>query len=114
MVRPDLMEVTITNGYPSFNCFVLYDVTNTGTIPLKVKRWYYDQYGGKFVGGFTNSELHVNAYPYLFDECVAQVEPDQQALCMLHVHVEQGAAMDAKYTFWVELLAHQWNEEPGP
>jgi hypothetical protein len=108
------MEVTITNSYPSFNCFIRYNVANIGTIPLKVKRWYYDWEGTKFANGFDNAILHVNAYPYSFDQCIAQVEPDEEAMCMLHVHVNQGAEMGQTYTFWVELLAHQWNEEPAP
>jgi hypothetical protein len=99
-----LMQVTIDNAYPSFNCFVRWDIHNNGTIPIKIHSPQYNVPNP--------SVLHVNGWP---PPCYAndtQLEPSEVAYCSLHVHVNQPAEMDTDYTFSVEVFAHQWNEEP--
>jgi len=109
-----LMEVTITDAYPSFNCFIKYDVHNNGTIPIKLHTpvYYFGADPTGYPGGFTNDYLHVNAWPPPCFADETQLETSERAYCNLHVHVQQKAEQGATYTFKVEIFAHQWNEEP--
>lgn len=102
--NPAKMYVEITEGYPSFNCFVRYDVTNTGTIPIKIHSPVY-----------TNphpDEIHFNGWPPICYTNDTQLEEGEKAYCNLHIHVEQPAAMNTTYTVGIEIFGHQWNEEP--
>jgi len=116
---PQLMRITITNSYPSFSCFVNFNVQNTGTIPIKVdqpvltgvdeealtveflqgivpeKGCYYAEEKGQAVGDVID-------HP--------QLEPEEMIFCTIWVHVEQEAAPDATYTFLTRIMTHQWNE----
>jgi len=111
---PQTLKVTITDAYPSFNCFIRYDVHNNGTIPIKLHTpvYYFGDDPTPFPGGFTNAYLHVNAWPPPCFTDETQLEKDGFAYCNLHVHVRQDAAQGATYTFKVTIFAHQWNEEP--
>jgi hypothetical protein len=115
---PQAIKVTITNSYPSFNCFVLYDITNTGSIPIKVHLPEYSKDGITWVsGGFGGFDdpMHVNSWPpsptYEDD---AQLEPGESVLKWLHFHTGQRATMNTDYTFYVRHFVHQWNEEGSP
>jgi hypothetical protein len=113
---PQLIKVTIRNSYPSYNCFMLYDITNAGTIPIKVHLPEYSLNGIDWVpggiGGFYDP-VHVNSWPtdptYVED---AQLHPGQSVYKWLHFHTGQEAEMDTDYTFYVRHFVHQWNEEP--
>jgi len=114
IIDPYTMEVTIDNGYPSFNCFILYDVHNTGTIPVKIYKpdYFYD---GEYVGNAINvPELHVNGWPPMCYEDATQLHPGEETLCTLHIHVNQPAEELATYTFQVRVFGRQWNEEVPP
>jgi len=111
---PYTLQVTILQGYPSFNCFVKYGVTNVGSVPIHIYRpdYFYD---GVYMGSaINNAELHVNGWPPICYTETTQLEPKEQAFCSLHVHVNQGAAMNATYTFQVKIFARQWNEVVPP
>jgi hypothetical protein len=121
LIDPWTMDVTITNAYPSFNCFVRYDVHSRGTIPFDLygPDYFYDMDGDgemEFIGTgglytIEVDELHVNTFPFCGIEDGMQVDPDDpEVLCDLHVHVKQGAAQKAQYKFRVRLWARQWNE----
>jgi hypothetical protein len=118
LIDPWTMEVTVTNGYPFFNCFVLYDVHNPGTIPFDLYGPDYF-YGGVFVGTgglytIDTPELHVNTFPPPCFEDGMQVDPGDEVLCSLHIALYQQAEMNATYTFQVKFFARQWNEEVVP
>jgi len=108
-----LMEVTITDAYPSFNCFIRYDVHNNGTIPIKVHSPEYFIGAVSYGSAINTAELHVNAWPTCYTNDV-QLETSQEAICDLHVHLNQDAEQGATYTFNVKIFVHQWNEEPAP
>jgi len=104
------MEVTVANGYPSFNCFIKWDVHNSGTIPIHIYRPDYF-YGGEYMGSdINNAALHVNGWPPICWADPTQLEPLETAYCNLHIHVNQGAAELADYTFQVRVFTRQWNE----
>jgi hypothetical protein len=111
---PYTLEVTISNGYPSFNCFVLYDVHNTGTIPIHVYRPDYF-YAGEYMGGAINTaELHVNGWPPICYDDGVQLHPGEEVVCALHIHVNQPAEELSTYTFQVKVFTRQWNEVIPP
>lgn len=108
---PQGMKVRITNGYPSFNCFVRYNVENTGTIPIKIHSPKYTN--------LNPTAIHFNGWPPPCYSNDTQLEVDEVgvgevAYCNLHIHVEQPAEMNATYEVSIEILGHQWNEDaPG-
>jgi hypothetical protein len=117
-VDPSILHVEITDAYPSFNCFVRWDVHNEGRIPLHV---YGPAYfiGDTFYGNAINTaELHVNGWPpdcyaFGYDDYV-QLEYRETGYCNLHVHLNQDAEQGATYTFNVRIWARQWNEMVPP
>ena len=114
LVDPYTMEVTVSNAYPYFNCFLRYDVENTGSIPIHIYRPGYF-YNGEYMGSAINTaELHVNGWPpncYL-DE--TQLHPGEEAYCNLHIAINQPAAEEATYTFQLKVFTRQWNEIVTP
>lgn len=99
--RPsDFMFVLIKNGYPSFNCYVDFDVHNVGTIPIKVKR--------PALGPIPDPRILTVEFQSCYDDG-AQVEPGKEVRCSLHVHIERGAAQNSLYRFGATICAYQWN-----
>ena len=104
-LNPQTLEVTVNNGYPLFNCFVRYGVTNTGSIPIQI---YHPDYFG------IPAQLHVNGWPPNCFTDLTQLEPQESAFCNLHVNIYQEAEQGATYTFQVKIFARQWNEVVPP
>jgi hypothetical protein len=99
--RPsDFLFVYLKNAYPSFNCYVDFDVHNIGSIPLKVNQPVIGPQPGP---GILTVELQ-NCYAN-----GTQLEPGKEALCTLHVHVERGARPDQLYRFGATICTYQWN-----
>jgi hypothetical protein len=110
---PQIMRVTITEAYPSYNCFIKWDVHNTGTIPMDVYGPAYF-YEGVLQGSAINvPELHVNGWPppcfARYDESF-QLDPGERIFCNLHVHLNQPAEEKTTYEFEVRVWGRQWNE----
>jgi hypothetical protein len=95
------LTVTVTNGYPSYHCTVWFDILNSGSIPVKIQSLTLNH------PGFTEEEVTVELSELA---CGQQIDPDELAQGDVHIHVEQGAAMNAVYTFTSDLLLVQWNE----
>jgi len=116
---PQLMRITIENGYPSYSCFVNFNVQNNGSIPIKVDQ---PKLSGVDIGaldvafltgnigteGCYYNEVNGSAVPPVFVH--PQLEPKEQTFCTIWVHVRQEAKQGATYTFLARVLAHQWNE----
>ncbi len=99
----DLLFVLIRNGYPSFNCYVDFDVHNVGSIPIKVQKPVL-------------SPFDARALTVEFENCYdsgVEVPPGKEVLCTLHVHVERGAQPNSWYRFGATICAWQWNAD-GP
>jgi len=107
---PQIMHVRVDNGYPSFNCFVKYDVHNTGTIPINIHSPVYVNPNP--------TAIHFNGWPpecYLDDtqlDPADELQPGEKAYCNLHIHVEQPAVENGYYEVSISIFGHQWNEEP--
>ncbi len=96
------MTVDIDTGYPSYECTVTYDITNTGTIPVKIQS----------VTVSVPDEL-----TYVETGCAVgdQIDPGQSTPpCTLKIHVEQEAGENSAYTFTKTYLLVQWNEYQAP
>jgi hypothetical protein len=121
------LEIEITNGYPSYSCWVEFDVHNVGTIPVIVEQpalgTVPDEITVEFLYCYTESgdsqTLPVNETPQL-DPAEMQGS-DPYAYCWIHAHVEQEAEENAglpggpsAYTFQATVCAHQWNEDASP
>lgn len=114
---PDRMSVDIVNGYPSFECWAVVHVTNTGNIPVHI-------YRPDITSAATPSEVTIAALDapvtlpdntvlpacYLDD---AQLHTGDVAHCTVYFHVEQGALQDHTYTFEALFEGRQYNE-PRP
>lgn len=99
------LKVTVTSGYPQYNCFVKYGVVNTGSIPIHI---YHPDYLG------VPADLHVNGWPPFCFADKTQLEPKEEAFCNLHINVPQYAQQGTTYTFQVKIFARQWNEDVPP
>jgi hypothetical protein len=109
------MYITITNGYPSFSCWVEFDLHSSGTIPVRVHQpVFYD------VPDWLTLNLDDPSIPYAcyhdpwFREVGdhPQLHQGDQVYCVIYMHVEQWAPQGATATFTGEVFVHQWNEEP--
>jgi hypothetical protein len=96
----DTLFVTVENAYPSYECYVTFDVHNTGTIPLLVH---------SPVDG-SPPEVTVQLQNCYAHE--SQIHYSEMVYCTLYIHPEQAAEQNATYTFGGTVLVHQWNEEP--
>jgi len=102
IARPaaDFLYVLIKNGYPSFNCYVDFDVHNAGSIPIKVTK--------PAIGPVPDPRVLTVEFQRCYEDGV-QVEPGKEVLCTLHVHVERGAVERTLYRFGATICAYQWN-----
>jgi hypothetical protein len=105
---PDKVDISITNGYPSFHCYVEIDVANAGTIPIKVK-----PPSATNVVNTGGSNLTIETLACWTTDL--QLEPGEDSVtafpqCRVHIHIEQSATEKADYYFEGQFLAYQWNE----
>jgi len=98
------LNITIVNAYPSYNCTVVFEVRNTGTIPVK----------GPHItimsSNFSNAVTYVT---YTHNMTEVQIDPGQSEWFWISFHVEQEASENSTYTLQLKLMFHQWNEEPS-
>ncbi|MEM2614315.1 MAG: hypothetical protein QXO15_08860 [Nitrososphaerota archaeon] len=92
-----VLVVTVSNAYPCINYTCEFNVTNTGSIPVKVQSIIIDGNGTDWV---TVSGISVGD----------QIEPGETVECSLKVHLTNDAEQGKTYTFTVEILLVQWNE----
>ena len=113
----DEWVVRVLNGYPSFECWAEFEVTNTGTIPIHI-------YQPELKIAATPEELTIRLLeaPYtLPDNTVVgacyeddtQLHTGETAHCAMYIHVEQGALQDHTYEFAGTIEGRQYNE-PRP
>ncbi len=102
----DTLLIFIQNAYPSYECWLTFDVHNTGSIPIHVEQPEFDLTGLEGVVEFDVVECY---------EQDVQLHDDELALCTLRVHLLQEAQQNAQYTFSGTIFVHQFNEEAaGP
>jgi hypothetical protein len=102
----EFLNVAIDHLYPCIWIHVYFEVTNTGTIPLKFQYYFYqagNNTGGPFPGDVI---LTGNLYGL-------QLEPGESAWGDVHIHLNNDALQDqplGTYYFVVYLMPVQWNE----
>jgi hypothetical protein len=101
----------ILNGYPSYECWITFDVHSAGTIPVHV-------YRPEFTNLPPADELTVDLVECWADDMGApmgdeyvQLHEDEVAFCTIYVHVEQGASELATYDFSGTIEGRQFNIE---
>ena len=103
---PEYLYVNIDDLYPCIWIHIYFNITNTGTIPLKFQYYYYvagNNTGGPFPGDVI---LTGNLYGL-------QLEPSEYATGDVHVHLNNDALQDqplGTYWFMVYIKVVQWNE----
>jgi hypothetical protein len=129
-----LLDVTITNGYPSYYATVWYDILNAGSIPVHIAAITLDcEYtvvdadpDGNGVDGIDANGGLVTCEPILLDldgDCLADImlhltgvsvcdviDPGEEVQGDLHIHIEQDAQQGASLTFDIDFDFVNWNE----
>ncbi len=94
------INITINNAYPGYNPVITLNITNIGTIPVKL-------YNSSVTA---DDPLQVN----LITPTTTQMHPDETSTYQISVFVPQSADENASYSFTVTLTFAQWNEVTGP
>lgn len=101
VLSDNLLEVVIGGGYPSYECWVPFDVHNVGSVPVHV---YHPQW---LVVPPTEAVTFSVVDCYEED---TQLHQDDEVFCTLYIHVEQEAEQNTPYEFLGVLEARQFNE----
>jgi hypothetical protein len=102
----EYLNISINHLYPSIWIHIYFEVTNTGTIPLKFQYYYYVA-GNNTGGPFPGNVILTGALYGL------QLEPLESAWGDVHIHLNNSALQDqplGTYYFIVYLMPVQWNE----
>lgn len=96
------MTVTVAGAYPGYLCGVYFDVSNIGSVPVKITRPIADSGNPSFV---------------ILDGCYAdwtQLEPGESGWCYFYTLFdnEDQVPENATFTFHFDIEARQWNEAP--
>lgn len=102
IISPTLLQITITNAYPSIDYYAQFCIVTQGTIPVHFGNWIINR-------GTMPADATILVTPNLYG---VQKEPNMHTECSLHVHLGNDATMLATYTFTIEITAGQWNEYP--
>lgn len=113
-VDPYTLNVTITNGYPSYNCWLEFDVHNTGTIPVIAEQpvlTYPPELTVELYGCYHDGDANLlTPVPAPQLDPVGMGPGDSVAFCWIRAHVDQEAAELATYNYQATVCVHQWNE----
>ena len=115
------IEVTLVNAYPSYYPTVIFDIDNTGTIPVKIQAIEYSVDGG---GSWQTLDpcvyITITLWPgikiviaivHTWGVTIGQqIDPGESAQGFLSIHVEQDSDELASGSFMVRVHLVQWNE----
>ena len=102
------LNITITNGYPGYNCTVTFEVKNTGTIPVKL--YFFDEHGNRLTPLPATFTIGDGVMCTLSGTDGAQVHPQDSATYTLSCVVQQTASENTQYMTQIYIQARQWNE----
>lgn len=102
------LNITITNGYPGYNCTVTFEVKNTGTIPVKL--YFFDEHGNRLTPLPATFTIDDAVKCTLSGTDGAQVHPENSATYTLSCVVQQKASENTQYSTQIYIQARQWNE----
>ncbi len=94
------LNITIINGYPGYFANITFNVTNIGTIPVKLLNYT--------ITGVNTTALRVN----LGIPKDTQIHPNENGTYTLSICIKQAASEMTTYTFDISLTFAQWNEVP--
>ncbi|MDH3308214.1 MAG: hypothetical protein OEO77_11935 [Acidimicrobiia bacterium] len=96
----DVLTVLVGNGYPSYECWIFFNVENTGTIPIHI---YHPTW---------TTLPPADAVTFSLVDCYEEDTQlhDQPEFCTLYLHVEQEAEQGEAYVFEGFIDARQFNE----
>jgi hypothetical protein len=103
----EYLIISINHLYPSIWIHAYFEVTNTGTIPLKFQYYFYEA-GSQIGDGTFPGDVILTGNLYGL-----QLEPGESAWGDIHIHLNNTALQDqplGTYYFWVYLVPVQWNE----
>ena len=107
----DTLYIDIYNAYPSITYTVIYDIHNTGTIPIHFDYpWLYtDLPAGTFITflAYNAAGEQVVLYDY-------QLHPGDTMYGEISIHLDNDAEQDWWYWFEFDLQYGQYNEFPMP
>ncbi|HLB50485.1 MAG TPA: hypothetical protein VJL59_25980 [Anaerolineales bacterium] len=97
----ELLRIKVTDAYPSYHCFVFYDVSNIGTVPVHISKPY---------GGGLGWVVSHSCWPPEY-----QLHPGRSvwAWILIHFTNKNQVAENADYFFGYSIDAWQWNEKPA-
>jgi hypothetical protein len=101
-VDRDRLSVVIENGYPSYECFVFFNVENTGSIPIHVYHPTWTTLPPPEAVTFSLLDC--------YEEDTQLHRGDRPLVCTLYLHVEQEAEQSVRYLFEGFIDARQFNE----
>ncbi len=105
----NVMYVNIWNAYPSATYVVMWDIHNTGSIPIHFD-WPWlstDLPMGTFITFFAYDDT--GAPVHLYDY---QLHPGDTVFGELTIHLDNDAEQDSYYYFYFDLQYGQYNEFP--
>jgi hypothetical protein len=114
-IDPQILHVTIDNGYPSYAVDCQVHFTNDGTIPFIIRGTTILDLSPNLnnctLVGNNSKTLFCDELTVKFvDNIGSQIDPGDEAASSLVVHVEQPANQLDKYEFDVLVCMAQWNE----
>lgn len=97
-IEGDTLYIDIYNAYPCIDYWVVFDVHNTGSIPIHL---YWDGIitPADFPGTITMTDL----------TCI-QLHPYDYEYGTITIHLNNDALENSYYSFETTLVYHQWNE----
>ena len=102
------LNITITNGYPGYNCTVTFEVVNKGTIPVKL--YFFDKDYNRLTPLPATFTISNAVECTLSGEDAALVDPLNSATYTLSCVVQRDASENAQYSTQIYIQARQWNE----
>lgn len=94
------LNVTIVNAYPGYHAVIYFNVTNTGTIPVKLLNYTMSSF----------DDTALDAWLVIPED--TQIHAGEEGEYELHIIVLQPAMMDDTYFFEISMTFAQWNEVP--
>lgn len=106
------LNIWVWNGYPSYECWVDYDIHNIGSIPVHVygpEWWWFPPANEVTVETWCDCPCGEGV-----ENCtgcdVIQLHHSETVWCHVYIHVEQEAVQWGWYDFQGYIVAHQFNE----
>ena len=116
----DKVNITITNGYPSYNCTITVRAYNIGTIPVKLLNTNLTLPGGEEEILYSapqgidklREDINLTYLDLVVKRDIDQIDPDDYATYTISIHIKQPAEENSQYSLEISFAFAQWNEIP--